>query len=374
MGDVHAIQGVDDTLRKISSDAVATLAPKPQITVGALDAELEELHLNWFLYRVSPNAAYRNMEPPRTGWHTARGHPPLALRLSYLLSAFPAKAANGGDQEQFAHAGMAAVMQALHANAVIAEGEAVLSPLATPLVEPLRITLDDLDLEAITKLWTASTQPLRLSVGYEVSLVVVESPQTHVAGPPVQTRRVAVAPSLGPDLDAVDPARAWAGIDIAVTARGLIAGAQFTLARELGDPAGTGDWPMTVIPSLPGTPPDQVLLQLPDAGLAPGGRRLDVTQSDSGLPIGQDSIGLTVVPFVTGPAAPLTRGAPVAIDTVHAAADVEAFLNGMPIAATFVTATHVDVTIPGTTAPGPAELALRAGKVAGPAATVELAP
>ena len=58
-----------------------------------------------------------------------------------------------------------------------------LSPLAKPLVEPLRITLDSLDLESISKLWTATTQPLRLSVGYEVSLVVVDALDEHAAGP-----------------------------------------------------------------------------------------------------------------------------------------------------------------------------------------------
>jgi Pvc16 N-terminal domain len=373
MADVHAIQGVDDTLRKLSTDAVASLSPKPEITVGGLDVDQEEQRLNWFLYRVSPNPAYRNMEPPRTGWRTERGRPPLALRLSYLLSAFPAKATNGGDQEQFAHAGVAAVMQALRANAVIAEGDPVLSPLATPLVEPLRITLEDLDVEALTKLWTASTQPLRLSVGYDVSLVVVDSLDSHVAGPPVKERRLAVAPSMGPRIQDIQPARAWFGIDIAVTIEGLLAGAQFTLAREIGDPAGTGDWPMTV-PSSPAPPPGQVLLQLPEAELMPGARRLDVTQSEAGLPVGHDSIGLTVVPAVTGPATPLARNVPTALDTVHAAADVEAFLDGKAIAATFVSPTQVDVTIPLSASPGPAEIVLRAGKVAGPPATVDIAP
>ena len=371
MADVHAIQGVDDTLRKLATDAVATLAPKPQITVGPLDNDQEELRLNWFLYRVSPNAAYRNMEPPRTGWKSARGRPPLALRLSYLLSAFPAKAVNGGDQEQFAHAGLTAVMRAMHDNAIIGDGEPALSPLAQPLVEPLRITMEDLDLEALTKLWTAATQPLRLSVGYIVSLVVVDSVNGHVAGPPVKTRRVAVAPTMGPRLESAAPARVSAGVDIVVTVQGLIAGARFTLARETGDPAGTGDWPLTVVP---GAPPGQVVLQLPDPGLAPGARRLDVNESEAGLLVGHDSIGLTVVPLVTGPATPLARGAAISLDTAHAAADVEAFLAGAPIAASFVSATEVQVTIPAATPPGPAELSLRAGKVAGPAVTVEVAP
>ena len=169
MSGVTAIQGVDDILRKLANDAVATLSPKPDITVGPLDAEVEGLRLNWFLYRVSPDVAYRNMEPPQTGgWQTARGNPPLALRLSYLLTAFPDKPSNGGDQEQFAHAGLTAVMKAVHEHAIVGEGSPVLTPtlaaLVRPLIEPLRIVLDDLDLESVTKTWTAASHPLRLSV------------------------------------------------------------------------------------------------------------------------------------------------------------------------------------------------------------------
>ena len=68
-------------------------------------------------------------------------------------------------------------MRALHENAIVGDGGPVPSRrLRTPLVEPLRITLETLDLEAITKLWTAASQPMRLSVGYEVSLVVVDAP------------------------------------------------------------------------------------------------------------------------------------------------------------------------------------------------------
>jgi len=370
MAGVLAIQGVDDTLRKLATAAVAPLVPKPQITVGSLDADHEELRLNWFLYRVSPNAAYRNMEPPRTGWTTARGRPPLALRLSYLLTAFPAKAGNGGDQEQFAHAGIAAVMATLHENAIIGDGETALSPLAQPLVEPLRITLEDLDVEAITKLWTATTQPLRLSVGYDVSLVVVDRQTAHAAGPPVRQRRVAVVPTMGPRLAELDPARAWAGLDIAVTIDGSAIGAQFTLVREAGDPAGTGDWPMTVVPAAPG----RLVLRVTNPALTPGARRLTVTVSEAGLTAARDSIGLTVVPVVTGPATPLARGAPVTLDTAHATADLEVYLGGRRIDAAFDSPTAITVTIPNTTPPGPVEVLLRANKVAGSPATVTVAP
>jgi hypothetical protein len=377
MAGVTAIQGVDDTLKKLTNDAVASLSPRPEVTVGPLDRDTEDLRLNWFLYRISPNSAYWNMEPPATGWRTARGRPPLALRLQYLLTAFPASVTDGGDQEQFAHAALAATMQALHANAILVEGDPATSPLAKPLVEPLRISLDALDLESLSKLWTAVTQPLRLSIGYEVSLVVIDSPAAHTAGPPVSERRVVVAPSLGPRVRSVDPARVSFGDVLLVAVEGLTAGATFMLAHEPADPTGPASgWPMTAV-TTPDAPPGTVGLTLPRADLAPGARRLDVTATESGLALGHDSIGLSIVPAVTGSPAPLATAVPADLDTVHAAADVEVFLGGEPLdaaAVTFVSATKVQVTLPSTTPAGPAEILLRAGKVAGPAAAVEVAP
>jgi hypothetical protein len=345
MAGVTAIQGVDDTLKKLAFDAVSGLSPLPAITVGPLDRERDDLRLNWFLYRIGPHPSYRNMEPPATGWRTSRGRPPLALQLKYVLTAFPASATDGGDQEQFAHAGLAAAMQALHANAIVAEGDAALSPLATPLVEPLRITMDTLDLEAISKLWTAASQPLRLSVGYEVSLVVIDALDGHAAGPPVRTRRVAVVPTMGPRLLAVEPPRTSFGTDVTVTVEGLTEATTFRLARVDDDPADpAGGWVMTVVPS---PPPGTVVLALPRADLAPGARRLDAESVADGLPAGRDSIGLTVVPAVTAPAGPIARGAATSLATAHAAADVEVFVGGVALpeaSVTFVSATQVDVT------------------------------
>ena len=377
MAGVTAIQGVDDTLKKLTADAVAGLSPKPDVTVGPLDRDDDELRLNWFLYRIAPNSAYRNMEPPQTGWRTARGRPPLALQLQYLLTAFPASSTNGGDQEQFAHAALAAAMQALHSNAIVGESDAALSPLAEPLIEPLRITLDALDLEAISKLWTATTHPLRLSVGYQVSLVVVDSLEEHVAGPPVRTARVAVAPTMGPRLRSVDPPRASFGDELLVAAEGLTAGTAWTLARADGDPAGPSEgWAMTVVSSPP-PPPGSVRPTLPRADLAPGARRLEVTVTESGLVVGSDSIALTIVPVVTGPSTPLQKGVQVDLDTAHAASDVEVFIGGVrlaPAAVAFASPTQVSVTIPPATPAGTVEVTLRAAKVAGPTTTIEAAP
>jgi hypothetical protein len=373
MAGVTAIQGVDDTLKKLTSDAVAALSPKPDVTVGPLDRDVEELRLNWFLYRIAPNPAYRNMEPPRTGWRTARGRPPLALQLEYLLTAFPASTTNGGDQEQFAHAALAAAMQALHANAIVGESDPALSPLAKPLVEPLRITLDTLDLESISKLWTAVSKPLRLSVGYEVSLVVVDSAEQHVAGPPALEPRVALAPSLGPRPLSADPELVGYGQDLVVTVAGLTAGTVFTLARSLGDPPGVGDWPLA---GVPGPAPGTVTLALPYPGLAPGCRRLGATALELGLPAGGGTVDITIVPRVAAPLAPLTRGSSAALDVVHAAADIEVFLNGArvpPADVAFDSPTRIAITVPGSTPTGPGHIELRAAKVAGPVTPVVVA-
>ena len=217
------------------------LTQKPDVTVGPLDRDSDALRLNWFLYRSGRTR--------RTGTWSRRapgGARRAAARRSrsgshYLLSAFPASESNAGDQEQFAHAALAAVMQRAARQRDRRRGRPALSPLAKPLVEPLRITLDALDLEAITKLWTAATQPMRLSVGYEVSLVVVDARSSTSPVRRCATRRVAVAPTLGPRFVSVEPPRAAFTDELLVRADGLTAGAAFTLAREDGDPAGPAE-------------------------------------------------------------------------------------------------------------------------------------
>ena len=374
MSTVTAIQGIDEILYALSTAAVSSLAPKPDITVGPLDGDEDTLRLNWFLYRVSPDPTYRNMEPPNTGWRTARGIPPLALRLSYLLSAFPAAKTAGGDQEQFAHVGLAAVMQAVYENAIVSDASPILTPaLATfvdPLIEPIRIVLEDLDLEAVTKIWTAASKPIRLSVGYGVTVVLIEPEQKYVAGPPVKTRRIGLAPSLGPRLVAVTPSRTSFGDDFDIEVEGLTNGSVFTLAHDPADPPGP-DWALTVVP---GAPADHVTLSLPDANIAPGLRELDVSATENGLPFGHDAIALTVVPVLTGAPNPVPKNTGVSFQTAHAAPDVEVFVRGKRVDdVTFVSPTQVDVVIPAATPSGPADVVLRAGKVAGPVGSVTLA-
>jgi hypothetical protein len=366
MATVTAIQGVDETLRQLSTDALAGQVPPVAVTLGPVDRPDNRARVNWFLYRVSPNPAYANMEPPATGWRTARGRPPLALRLHYLLTTFPAPFTTTGDEVQFAHRALSAVMLALHEGAIIGEGDPRLSPLASPLVEPLRIAPDECDLESITKLFTAATQPLRLSAGYTVSLVTIDPTESHTAGPPVLHRTVAVTPSMGPRLGATDPERLVAGAPFTVEALDVPPHAVLTVRREPHDPPGpTQGWPVTVVARTTTT----LTLRIDAATPAPGQRILDVRTFEAGLPTGQDATGFTLAPAITGHAGTGQPNTDVDLTTTNVADDVEVFLGGVavdPTDVTFLSPTHVRVMVPAGTPSGPLPASLRSRTTAGP--------
>lgn len=366
MATVTAIQGVDETLRQLATDALAGQSPPVSVTLGPVDRPDNRARVNWFLYRVSPNPAYANMEPPATGWRTARGRPPLALQLHYLLTTFPAPFTSTGDEVQFAHRALSSVMLELHEHAIVAEGDPRLSPLASPLVEPLRIARDEVDLETVTKLFTAATQPIRLSTGYSVSLVTIDPVDSHTAGPPVQRRHVAVAPSMGPRLGPADPERVVSGTPFVVAARDVPPHAELTLRREPHDPAGpsTG-WPLTVVERTP----TGLRIQLDEAAAAPGERIVDVRVFEAGLPVGQDATRVTLAPAITGHAGTGQPGTDLGLASTNVAGDVEVFLGGTAVDATDVTfqsPTQVRVTVPAGTAAGPQPISLRSRTTAGP--------
>ena len=173
---------------------------------------------------------------------------------------------------------------------------------------------------------------------------------------------------MGPRLTAVTPPRGSAATSFTVGVEGLTAGAVFTLALEEGDPAGggTGSAPTSV--ARDGT--NAIELHFARPALRPGLRRLDVVATESGLRTGGDSIGITFVPTVTGPSGPAAAGHDrAARHRARGARRRGVPARRAPLRAadvTFVSGTRVDVAIPPGTASGPADLALRANRTAGP--------
>ncbi|MFH8484342.1 DUF4255 domain-containing protein [Streptomyces longisporoflavus] len=364
---------VDETLKSLTDAGFvdAGISPKPAVTVGPLDRDDPGPRLNWFLYRVSPNTAFRSMEHPSTGSRTSMGAPPLAVQLHYLLSAYGATPTTGGDSEQIIHTSLAAVMRRLHESPVISAGSPFLPNPEPALAEPLRITLEDFDLENYSKLWTASTKPLRLSVAYTVSLVVIEPQRRHTERPPVSTVRTLSSTSVGTRLKAPRPDRVGGDATLSVRVEGPGPAGPFFLAAEPGDPPGHGPlgWPMTTVAR---DDRGEFILRLPRHDLVPAVRGLIVGPGADGLPAGQGGVALAVTPVVVSVPGngQLTVGSRVTLTTAHCAPDTELFFDGVAAPTVAVTPTSVTFDVPDRT--GRPMVSLRSRHLAGEPRQVEV--
>lgn len=169
------------------TDTTVTILP-PDKARGNNNAN----QLNLFLYQILPNAAWRNMNIPSQVAPGETGTPPLALTLHYLLTAF------GKDNDTslpYGHHLLGKAMSILYDHALLGPEEIKAATSAAfpdsnldRQVERVRITLQPMSLEEISKLWTGLVTQYRLSVGYEVSVALIESAQPKKTPLPVLTR------------------------------------------------------------------------------------------------------------------------------------------------------------------------------------------
>jgi hypothetical protein len=169
------------------TDTTVTILP-PDKARGNTSAN----QLNLFLYQILPNAALRNMNIPSQVMPGETGTPPLALTLYYLLTAF------GKDNDTtlpYGHHLLGKAMSILYDHALLGPDEIRAATSASfptsdldKQVERVRITLQPLSLEEISKLWSGLVTQYRLSVGYEVSVMLIDSTQPKKTPLPVLTR------------------------------------------------------------------------------------------------------------------------------------------------------------------------------------------
>jgi hypothetical protein len=169
------------------TDTTVTILP-PDKARGNTSAN----QLNLFLYQILPNAALRNMNIPSQVMPGETGTPPLALTLYYLLTAF------GKDNDTtlpYGHHLLGKAMSILYDHALLGPDESRAATSASfstsdldKQVERVRITLQPLSLEEISKLWSGLVTQYRLSVGYEVSVMLIDSTQPKKTPLPVLTR------------------------------------------------------------------------------------------------------------------------------------------------------------------------------------------
>jgi Pvc16 N-terminal domain len=124
-----------------------------------------EPKVNLFLLRVAENAFAKNREWRPVGPGVLQ-KPPLALNLFYIMTPF----ANDRLDE---HRALGEAMRIFYDHAIVTAP--LLRGELEHTTEELKVDLCQFSLEELTRIWNALNQPFRLSVCYEVRIVLVDS-------------------------------------------------------------------------------------------------------------------------------------------------------------------------------------------------------
>jgi len=223
MTDFHGIGAVSTSLKTLLEDrmqlpagAVPTVVTVAPPRSEATDGAAEKARVNLFLYRVTENGALKNQELPGRASSNGYGHPPLSIDLHYLLTAYGSTVEEDDDfvDETRSHLLLGSAMRVLHDYPVITEelrtstGDPILDTSLQSEFESVKLTLDPISLEDLSKVWTALTLPYRASAAYKVNVVQIESRRPlrsvrPVAEPPAAGPRVTVLPMRRPRIAAL---------------------------------------------------------------------------------------------------------------------------------------------------------------------------
>ncbi len=148
--------------------------------------------INLFLFHTTLNAALRNMDMPLQTKPGERGQPPLALNLSYMITAY---GKDGQDPELFSHRLLGRAMSVMHDNPLLNPTDIHAATQAQlpdsdlhEQIEHVRITPASLSLEELSKLWATFQTQYRISAVYHIAVVLIESTRRARAALPVLKR------------------------------------------------------------------------------------------------------------------------------------------------------------------------------------------
>jgi hypothetical protein len=159
----------------------------------------EKTQLNLFLYQVTPNAGWRNVGQPSVGSDGASrlSNPPLALDLHYMLTAY-------SNEDLKAEVLLGYAMQAMHETPVLTRRmirdhfvpvgvppppfKSLVAAELADQVELIKISLQSLSAEEISKLWTAFGAHYRPTAAYQATVVLIEGRRPTKVALPVQKR------------------------------------------------------------------------------------------------------------------------------------------------------------------------------------------
>lgn len=198
--------------------------------------ENEVAQLNLFLYQVTPNQGWRNAGlPSRNGRGDLLSNPPLALDLHYLLTAY-------GKLDFEAEILLGYAMHLLHETPVLTR-EAIrktlgpVSPVGGSLlpapfsalaaadladqIEQIKLTLQPMSTEEISRLWAALQSGYRPTAAYQASVVLIEGRRSTKPTLPVREGRLHIRQFRQPVIEAVSPQIILPGGTLTIEGRNL---------------------------------------------------------------------------------------------------------------------------------------------------------
>jgi len=323
MSNAQVIAATTATLRQLlvtgvpQRDAAIANVAVSTVPLDRVGADMTRPVLNLFLYQATLNGAWRN----RAAAQARPGEgplPPLALDLHYLLTAYGQVDVQQGD---FSHRVLGAAASVLHDHPVLGADEIVgalsLKP-ALRQVERVRIAPLPMTLEEMSKLWTTFQTNYRVSVAYEVSVVLIESDRPAAAPLPVlkrgqADRGPAAVASPNPSLSQAIPPNRQAAVRPGqlLTLEGRHLSADGLSVRVAGPLLGS---PVSLTPES-GRTEDRLAVRLPPLTApnamttwAPGFYTAAATVQRPGLP----SLSSNAVPFALAPDIALSQTTPPA--------------------------------------------------------------
>jgi hypothetical protein len=191
---------VTRTLQRHLSERLSDVVAGARVTTKPPDRARPDAaagpQLNLFLYQTSIDAAWRN-RPPLGGNSFEDTQPALPLVLSYLLTAYGEEDDDIESQEL-----LGAAMSALSDRPLLSRSDISVAFPGAELenqVERIRITPHPLPLEDISRLWTTFQTGYRISVSYDVAVVLIDSSLPSRSAVPVLARGTDdVGPRLPP--------------------------------------------------------------------------------------------------------------------------------------------------------------------------------
>lgn len=184
MSGPNALATVTATLRHLLAGAASSVTTKPP-SVARMGENGEQINI--FLYSTQYNPSFSNFPLPGEARSGENAHPPLPLILNYLITAY-----GTNDDDISGQQLMGRAMSILHDHPLLGradiEGITPDSDLQQQ-IERVRITPYTLSLDDMSKLWSSfQSAEYRLSVGYQISVVLIESTRPNSAPLPVLKR------------------------------------------------------------------------------------------------------------------------------------------------------------------------------------------